>query len=503
MLLLASLSCGGGGGSGGTSTGGIAAGSGGTSTGGVAAGSGGIPATSSGGVTGTGGVPSGGAGGASAGGAGGGPACPSLPAAPIAAGSIIQFNDNGGWTWFSDERAVVDATAGRVVVGSVASGGSRDGDIDAVVYDLASGNKTRATLGNLKTANVGNDHDAPAFAVGGDGTVVAAFTDRASCSSYYASFDGSAWTTPATLFDWTTVGCPWDVYKVTFANLLTLAADNAIYAAANSVYVGSAMLVSHDAGKSFGSYGSLAFPATDLPSYYKYWSNGNDRIDVVASDGNPRDLDNSLWHGYFQGGALHDSTGNVPAAGQFAPRITTLTPAVATGSTVGPVKLRHLWIHDITGYADGTIAITGQGHVDGSSQTAPDLRAIYARLKGGAWHVTYLGKTGPGLDPSDQDDTGLTALDPDNPHVLFFSTSVDPRDDTTQLGKHELFMGVTCDDGVTWSWAPLTQGSSVDNIRPVVPRWDGSHTLLLWLQGTYSSQESYDLQVVGATAPAF
>src|SRR5262245_19336514 len=37
-------------------------------------------------------------------------------------GELIQFNDNGSWTWFSDERVVVDAAHGKLVIGSVASG---------------------------------------------------------------------------------------------------------------------------------------------------------------------------------------------------------------------------------------------------------------------------------------------------------------------------------------------------------------------------------------------
>jgi hypothetical protein len=40
----------------------------------------------------------------------------------------------------------------------------------------------------------------------------------------------------------------------------------------------------------------------------------------------------------------------------------------------------------------------------------------------------------------------------------------------------------------------------VDNIRPIVPKWDSSHTLLLWMKGTYTSAQSYSMQIVGTTA---
>jgi hypothetical protein len=154
-------------------------------------------------------------------------------------------------------------------------------------------------------------------------------------------------------------------------------------------------------------------------------------------------------------------------------------------------------------YADGTIAILGQGRANNCTSTPsdsdPDKRMIYMRWDGKSWKTTYLVKAGPKLYPDEQDYTGLGALHPDNPNVIFVSTTFDPRDDKTSLGKHEIFMGVTCDNGATWKWAPLTEKSTADNLRPIVPKWDASHTLLLWLKGTYTTAQSYSLQVVGTT----
>jgi len=108
-------------------------------------------------------------------------------------------------------------------------------------------------------------------------------------------------------------------------------------------------------------------------------------------------------------------------------------------------------------------------------------------------------KAGPKLSADEQDFTGLSAVHPDDPNVVFVSTTSDPRDDETTFPKHEIFMGVTCDSGATWKWAPITQGSSVDNLRPIVPKWDADHTLLLWLRGDYVTSQQYALQVVGTT----
>jgi hypothetical protein len=64
-------------------------------------------------------------------------------------------------------------------------------------------------------------------------------------------------------------------------------------------------------------------------------------------------------------------------------------------------------------------------------------------------------------------------------------------------GKKEIWKGVTCDGGATFDWEPVTANSQMDNLRPVVPKWDASHTALLWLRGTYTSAQSYSFKVVG------
>ena len=37
----------------------------------------------------------------------------------------------------------------------------------------------------------------------------------------------------------------------------------------------------------------------------------------------------------------------------------------------------------------------------------------------------------------------------------------------------------------------------MDNIRPVVPKWDAQHTAVLWMRGTYSTAQSFNMAVVG------
>jgi hypothetical protein len=453
--------------------------------------------TTSGGTTSTGG--STGAGGSTGG--GGSDACPSLPTAP--ASNVITFASSGGWCWYQDERAVVDTKGGKLVIGSVVGSGNGVGNIQATVYDLAGKTGTTSKLGNLSV----DDHDAPALMVRPDGKYVAVWaTHRSDCNTYYSIYDGSAWASQKT-FDWKTQGCPWNgdnTHMITYSNLWYM--DGKLFDVVRSVDTSPNLLSSSDDGATWSYFGRLTYtPLTGyVAGYYKYWGNNSDRIDFLGTEAHPRDNNNNLWHGYMQGGKIYNSTGTVVDDALAGTRDTTsaknidaYTKVFATGSTVGSVKLDHAWNYDIVRYEDGTVAFLGQGRVAGSSTSDPDKRAIYGRFDGTQWKLTYLAKMGSKLYSSEEDYTGLGALDPDNPHIIYLSTPFDPRDDTTQSSKHEIWQGVTCDNGATWDWAPITQGSSQENLRPIVPKWDGQHTALLWMRGTYTSAQNFATAVVG------
>ena len=496
----------GGGTSGSGATGGVGVAGSGTAGGGTAG-----AGTAGAGTAGSGTAGSGTAG---SGTGGSGPiACPTLPSAPVAANDIIQFNDNGGWCWYQDERALVDAKNGKFVIGSVASGGSRNSDQEVVIYDIATKDKKRFTL---ETDLNPDDHNAPAFILRPDGGYAALWaTHRDTCYSYYSVYNGTAWSAYQK-YDWAADGCPWDSasnpnppHKVTYANPWFLSAENKVYAGVRSVSTSPALLVSNDAGSSWDFYGRVSSTPTMgyVAGYFKYWGNGVDRIDFVGTEAHPRDNDNNLWHGYYKAGKFYDSADKVVddnAGDMNAQDISKFTKVFGTGTSLKNTPLYRLWNHDIARYDDGTIVITGQGRADNRTSTPsdsdPDKRTIYLRWDGKAWKGTYLVRSGPKLYADEQDYTGLSAVHPDNPNIVFVSTNYDPRDDTTKTAKREIYMGVTCDGGATFTWAPITQGSTSDNIRPIVPKWDSSHTLLLWLKGTYGTAQSYQTQVVGTTA---
>src|SRR5262249_23742892 len=111
-------------------------------------------------------------------------------------------------------------------------------------------------------------------------------------------------------------------------------------------------------------------------------------------------------------------------------------------------------------------------------QGGMDLRYHCARWDGRAWHTEEIAHAGTRLYPTEDDSSGLGALDPNDPDVLYISTDADPVTGAPlvsaadQQRHYELFRGVR--DGRTgkWAWTPFTRNSTADNLRPVIPSWN-------------------------------
>lgn len=418
----------------------------------------------------------------------------------VANGPLITFNDDGGWCWYQDERAVVDAKGGKLVVGSMAFLDARKGNIETVIYDLA----TRKVGSVVKLGNLDpDDHNAPAFIVRPDGKYAAMWAGHnQNCNSYFSVYDGSAWAAQQT-YDWTPQGCPWS-RTITYSNLWYLGTD--LVSFVRSIDTSPSYLISKDHGASWTYGGRLTSTATVgyVAGYYKYWGNNTDRIDFVGTEAHPRDNDNSLYSGYVKDGKIYKSTGGDPVdsilADQDAEDITAYTPVFKTRSKVGEWTISNAWNSDLVRYDDGTLGLIWTGRVGSTDDKASetDLRLLYGRFDGTSWKLTYLAKAGPKLYGDEQDYTGLGALHPDDPTTIYISTPYDPNTDTMKSGaKREIWRGTTCDNGATFQWTPVTANSTKDNYRPIVPKWDASHTALLWMRGEYRTAQDMTMNIVG------
>ncbi len=428
----------------------------------------------------------------------------------IVNGNLIQFNDNGLWCWFQDERCIIDINNGKIIPGSVASQSGtgysvRNGSIETVIYDLQTGLLKRYQLAKMSP----DDHNAPGLIIRPDGKYLAMYSDHYDqYKNRYRIFNGSTWS-PEQGYDWTKRPGGTD-YTIAYNNVYYLSDEGRMYDFSRANHRSPNFIISTDMGDTWTFGGQLSTNTSNSynKGYYKYWSNGIDRIDFIFTEQHPRDTLTSIYHGYIKGGKAYRSDGtlvdNDITDTSYIPAYWDFTKIFGNGTVIGDKTEYRCWQSDLMRYDDGTIAaiITARSNQSISlgypdNQVNPQHDFIYCRYDGNAWSYTYLGKAGLKFYSSEADYVGLGALCPDDPNTLYISTPYDPRDTTINLGVREIFKGVTSDNGTTWSWSPITQNSTRDNIRPIVPAWDKNNSVLLWCRGTYITAQSFDAAVVG------
>jgi hypothetical protein len=403
----------------------------------------------------------------------------------------------------------VDIANSKLIIGSAASGGgvgaaSRNGANDVIIFDLPTGTLKRYVL-NQWSSNC-DDHNTAGFIIRPDGKYLAMYDQHYdNYVTRYRIFDGLTWATEQT-YDWRTKPGGID-YTLAYNNIYYLSAEGRMYDFQRANHRAPNFLVSTDLGNTWSWGGQLStnYSSTYNKGYYKYWSNGFDRIDFIFTEQHPRDTTTSIYHGYIKGGKAYKSDGTLADNDiydtTFIPAFLDFTKVFSEGTVMGGITMRRCWQADVATYADGTIAtiITTRSNVNTGYDTSinPDHNFIYCRYNGISWSATYLGKAGKKLYSSEADYTGLAALCPDDPNTLYITTPFSPIDTSTSLGVREIWKGVTSNNGATWSWTPVTQNSVRDNLRPIVPAWDKSNVALLWCRGTYATAQRFDAAVVG------
>jgi hypothetical protein len=432
--------------------------------------------------------------------------------ADYVAGPLYELNDNGAWSWFMDERAIVDR--GKLIVGSVRAVGSFEsgaddpnwGNIEISVLDLVSKQVTGTVLhARLEQ----DDHNGPAFYVRSDGRYLAVYTkhgvDKLVRWRISEPGDPLQWGEEHT-FETPGVAEQWAGDSVTYSNLFHFP-DGKLYNFHRSVRHEPNYLVSNDEGETWRYGGHVMRGRPGYSPYLKYAYDGRGTLHFVATENHPRNYDNSLYHGFLRDGQWQESDGTVQA-----PLSTTTDANVNTWDFTPVYKgdADHVaWMCDIELDADGRPYIAFSTQRDGRDlpprQGGMDHRYHYARYDGAAWHEREIAYAGRRLYPGEDDYTGLAALDPQDPNVVYISTDADPVTGEPLVssadGKrhYELFRGATADGGAHWAWSPLTANSTVDNLRPIVPKWDADQVALLWMRGTYRANHGEWTTAIVAT----
>lgn len=406
---------------------------------------------------------------------------------------------NGAWSWFEDERAIVDATDPAnplLLVSSVSA--APDGDVESGDIDLLWRNLNTGVQGKFELHDrlERDDHNSAALYLRPDGRYLAMY-------SRHGSDNFTRWRVSTNPHDPTSWGAMQTLNNgvgATYNNIYYLPNDNngagRTYNFTRAMGYDPVVQTSTDDGTAWSNVGQLLTQGDggDRP-YVKYASDGK-RIHFISTEEHPRDFANGIYHGYIQDGVLYDSLDSIIDNNLFdsnAVSPTALTRIFANGSSFNGTTMNRAWTisleMDNTGNPAGIFTAR-------ANDNSNDHRFFYARFDGADWQVNEMAKAGGFLYAAENDYTGLASIDPDNPNVVFMSTKIDPRSDAL-TSRYELYRGETADFGATWSWSAITENSTVDNLRPLVPAWNGQDTALVWMRGTYATYTNWNTEVVG------
>ncbi len=417
-----------------------------------------------------------------------------LPA--VAQTTPTVYNTNAGWCWFQDERALI--VNNQLIFTSVActagtNGTTRSGDIDVTTVNLSSMTSSVFTLHD----NLGNDdHDAAGLMVKTDGTILAVYCTHGADSyvryrSTVNAGDTTSWTTEQSI----NVNSN---YGATYDNLYYMSDSGLTYDFYRGQDYQPNLLISSDQGSTWTMSGKLIKAATGVRPYVKYVSDGKSRVYFSYTTGHPRDVVSSVYCAYTENSLIYDMRG-------------TLIGTVSTGTSSGINVAQGTTIYDATannnydGWCTDLILDRNNKPILGYTvkNSNDDHRYRYAKWDGTQWNDHEIAYAGKCLYTAENDYTGLITINANDVNTVYIATDVDPVTGATLTssadGKQhwEVYRGFTNDGGTSWLWTAVTANSTADNIRPLVPAWDTTHTSLTWMKGTYTTYLAYDMDAVG------
>jgi hypothetical protein len=432
---------------------------------------------------------------------------------PPLPGGAVEIAPDGAWTWFNDERAIIHQ--GSLFSGYVKS----DGHVGITRYVLATG-ETFHTVLSTSRSQQRDDHNNPSITVLPDGRLMALYAKHIAAPEFYQRT--SLVPLPSSLADWG----PELVRPVpannTYNNTYRLSAENnAIYNFHRSINFNPTLTISNDLGETWQpSRQFLGTGGGNVRPYPRYVSNGVDRIDLIYTDGHPRDVNNSVYHLYYHGGQLRktdgtliDSLANIPLDHDGGERGSVIYQyrADAWGPGDGPndwIPTGRGWTWDIHYGADGHPVCVFQvqrDDVTGSGWNHDRIYYYYARWTGTGWQKRFIAHAGRGIYSAEDDYGGGMCIDPEDPRVVYISSNAaNPfaLDDISNVPlrageRYEIWRGFTGDGGLTFTWTQITENSLADNLRPIVPEKHGRSEFLVWFHGTYTTYTNYSTRVLG------
>ena len=214
--------------------------------------------------------------------------------------------------------------------------------------------------------------------------------------------------------------------------------------------------------------------------YLKVDADATGTIHLAFTEDSPFGSATSIYYVAYRGGRLTAADGTPVASLDSLPFAPTAAMRVYDAAAAGA----RAWIHDV--------AVDGLGRPVVVYATFPaldDHRYRYAVWTGAGWYDHEIAAAGGSIDGGvDPLYSGGIALDHANPAIVYLSRRT--------TGVHEIERWITPNGGATWSASAVTANSAQANVRPVVPRGAPAGTAVEWMTGSYSSFTNFATDVV-------
>jgi hypothetical protein len=430
---------------------------------------------------------------------------------PPLPGNAIAIAPDGAWTWFNDERAIFHQ--GSLFAGYVLA----DGRYGVTRYDPAT-NTLHPMILSTAASRQQDDHNNPSLTILPDGRLLALYAKHVAGPVFYQRT--SLVPLPSSNADWGPEITHTVPASNTYNNTYRLTAEsNRIYNFHRSINFNPSLTISEDLGATWlPTTHFISIGTGGIRPYPRYCSNHTDRIDLIYTEGHPRDFNNSIYHLFYQNGAFRKTDGttvksaaNLPLIhqnGEHGSFVYTYS-AQPWGPGQGPddwIPSARAWTWDVHYGSDGNPVCVFQVQLDNVTGTGWNHDRIYyyyARWTGTQWQKRFIAHAGRPLYSGEDDYAGGITIDPSNPSVIYLSSNAANPFNLTDLtnvplrpnDRYELWRGTTADGGLTFTWEPITIDSPADNLRPIVPENHGYDRALLWFHGTYTTYTNYNTQV--------
>jgi hypothetical protein len=405
------------------------------------------------------------------------------------------LTSDGAWCWFSDPRAIYTKD-GSIVTGWV----TKTGDIIAASLNPQTG---KVEQKRLYTKLEVDDHDNPAFLElpdqriltqytwhGGDKNGMGVIQNTTLQPKDISTFSDSLVFKPQTaeLLE------KFKRETYTYANPFMLSGeDNKIYSFGRWIGFKPNFITSIDNGKTWSDpkvvITSKALDTNNRP-YVKYYSDGKSKIHLIFTDGHPNaEPLNSVYYCYYEKGAFWRADGTKIANVDQLP----FTPSDATVIYKATPETGKAWIFDIVINKNGQPVVAYTRYP--TNEKHQYFYAVYDGKKWNDHHIVDSGKWFPqtpeGKKEREENYSGGLTIDPLDPSVVYLSHEINNVfEHTNPKTKHLL---------KNWKITPVTRNSTLDNVRPVIPRYKkkSDKNVLLWMQNKkYVHYTDYDTGIM-------